>query len=263
MKLKWDIGTTGGLALVICGIILGLWFSSDTIAPYFNMASFFIVLLGSCGAVMISFRPTVFVMALKTSLNAFKQEPTNLLDTIDLCVSLATRARKSGLLSLEEENIDHPFIIEAVNMLVDGYDEESIARHLEKQIYLERERNMRSVDVWEAFSEFAPAMGMIGTLIGLVSMLTTLDEPESIGPAMAVALLTTLYGALIANAITSPLAKKLTARTDEMFMFQCLVRDAVVQIKQRQNPHSIYEYLKYYTSFHKQRVQKTKQQDPN
>ncbi|XOV79466.1 MAG: motility protein A [Aestuariibacter sp.] len=254
MNTKMDVGTTGGMTLVLCGLILGIWINSDNIAPYFNIASFFIVIFGTCGAVMISFRPSVFVSSLKNSIQAFKREPTELLDTIDVCVRLATRARKSGLLSLEEEPVEHPFLQETVNMLVDGYDEESITRHLDKQIYMNRESNQRSVQVWEAFSEFAPAMGMIGTLIGLVSMLRTLDQPESIGPAMAVALLTTLYGALIANVITSPIAKKLTARMDEVFLFQCLVRDAAVQIKQRQNPHTIYEYLKTYMSYHKKKI---------
>ena len=140
-----------------------------------------------------------------------------------------------------------------MEMLVDGYDIPTVEGLLNKEIYLTRERNQLSVKVLTTFSEFAPAMGMVGTLIGLIAMLQNMEDPDSIGPSMAVALLTTLYGALIANGITTPLAKKLNARSNEILLYQTLVKDAAVKIMQGENPKATFDFLQTYVETHKRR----------
>jgi chemotaxis protein MotA len=128
-------------------------------------------------------------------------------------------------------------------MLVDGLDDNKLEESLAKEIFLTRERHNSSIEVLNSFSELAPALGMIGTLIGLVAMLMNMDDPKAIGSAMAVALLTTLYGALMTNCFSSPLAKKLSERSLEIYQHQSLVKDAVVCISKGENPRYTLEYI--------------------
>jgi chemotaxis protein MotA len=149
-------------------------------------------------------------------------------------------------LALEEAEITNPFMQKGVDMLVDGHDADVVRATLQKDINLTTERHETGSGMLMALADVAPAMGMIGTLIGLVAMLSNMDDPKSIGPAMAVALLTTLYGAFLANVIAIPLASKLKLRTEEERMNQELVLDAVLGIQDGQNPRVIEGLLKNY-----------------
>ena len=202
---------------------------------------------------MLSFRPADFFNALANTAHAFKSNHHDVEQTINTCIRLADKSRKDGLLALEGETYDDPFVGKTMEMLVDGYDIETVSGLLNKEIYLTRERNQMAVKVMTTFSEFAPAMGMVGTLIGLVAMLQNMENPDAIGPSMAVALLTTLYGALIANGITTPLAKKLSARSNEILLYQTLVKDAAIKIMQGENPKATFEFLQTYVDTHKRK----------
>ena len=248
-----DKGSVIGLLLIVFAIVGGIMSGGEPILSYVSPSSVAIVFIGTFGAVMVSFRPDVFFSALGNTINAFRTNVHNIEETIDICIKLADKTRKKGLLALEAEPIDDPFVEKAMEMLVDGYDLETVQGLLNKEIYLTRERNQISVKVLTTFSEFAPAMGMVGTLIGLVAMLQNMENPDTIGPSMAVALLTTLYGALIANGITTPLAKKLNTRSNEILLYQTLVKDAAVKIAEGENPKATFDFLQTYVENHRRK----------
>ncbi len=248
-----DKGSIAGFFLIVVAIILGISNGGQTLGGYLESASLSIVILGTIGATVMSVRPKVFMQAMGNITLAFRENAHNMEETIELCIKLADKSRKGGLLVLEQEEIDDPFVAKTMDLLVDGYDAETVETLLNKEIYLTRERNQQSVKVMNTFSEFAPAMGMIGTLIGLVAMLKSMEDPKTIGASMAIALLTTLYGALIANGITTPLAKKLNARSNEVLLYQTLVKDAAIKIMQGQNPKATFEFLQTYVESHKRK----------
>lgn len=248
-----DKGSIIGMFLVIFAIVAGIASGGESIVNYINGSSIAIVVLGTIGATMLSVRPTAFFNAMSNIMLAFKSTRHNMEETIETCIRMADKSRKGGLLALEDEKLEDPFVAKTVDMLVDGYDHETVEGLLNKEIYLTRERNQQSVKVMMTFSEFAPAMGMVGTLIGLVAMLQNMEDPKTIGPSMAVALLTTLYGALIANGITTPLAKKLNASSNEILLYQTLVKDAALKIMQGQNPKATFEFLQIYVDTHKRK----------
>ena len=175
-------------------------------------------------------------------------------ELIEKAVDMADAARKGGFLALEEAEITNPFMQKGVDMLVDGHDADVVRATLQKDINLTTERHETGKDMMMALADVAPAMGMIGTLIGLVAMLSNMDDPKSIGPAMAVALLTTLYGAFLANVIAIPIAAKLNLRLSEEKMNQELVLDAVLGIQDGQNPRVIEGLLKNYLAEGKRQI---------
>ena len=248
-----DKGSIAGFFLIIIAIVAGIASGGESILNYISPSSISIVVLGTLGATMMSVRPKVFFLAINNTVLAFKGTPHDMEETIETCIRMADKSRKAGLLALEEEEFDDPFVAKTMDMLVDGYDVETVETLLNKEIYLTRERNQQSVKVMMTFSEFAPAMGMVGTLIGLVAMLQSMEDPKTIGPSMAIALLTTLYGAIIANGITTPLAKKLNARSNEELLFQTLVKDAAIKIMQGQNPKATFEFLQTYVATHRRK----------
>lgn len=248
-----DKGPIAGFLLIIIAIVAGISAGGVSILDYVSTSSIAIVILGTIGATMMSVRPKVFFMAISNTVLAFKGVSHDMEETIETCIRMADKSRKGGLLALEDEEFDDAFVAKTMDMLVDGYDLETVEGLLNKEIYLTRERNQQSVKVMMTFSEFAPAMGMVGTLIGLVAMLQSMDDPKTIGPSMAIALLTTLYGAIIANGITTPLAKKLNARSNEELLFQTLVKDAALKIMQGQNPKATFEFLQTYVDKHKRK----------
>jgi chemotaxis protein MotA len=241
-----DKSSALGLMLLVVAIIGGILSSDAPVVSFVNLPSIFIVLVGTFGAVMISYRLHIFIEALINIAHAFRVQTIDPLETIDKLVDLADVSRKGGYLSLEEVSVEDPFIIKARDLLIDGHDAETLDAVLTKEIFLTKERNNASVKVLNSFTEIAPAMGMIGTLIGLVAMLVAMEDPKTIGKSMSVALLTTLYGALVANGITGPLARKLSERSAEIRTHQAMIRDAFVRIANGENPKAIFEFLQSY-----------------
>ncbi|MFT5161547.1 MAG: chemotaxis protein MotA [Alteromonadaceae bacterium] len=248
-----DKGSGFGLALLVVAIIGGIIASGVPMVSFINLPSIFIVVVGTFGAVMISHRINVFFDALYNIRHAFKLPNTHLPDTIDKLVELAEMARSGGYLALEAVEVEDPFMTKATHLLIDGHTSEALEVTLTKEIYLTKERNTASVKVLNSFTETAPSMGMVGTLIGLVGMLLTMDDPKTIGLSMSVALLTTLYGALIAYGITGPLAKKLGDLSNETRLHQSLIKDAFIRIANGDNPKAIFEFLQSYLDHSKRR----------
>ncbi|MCB0379321.1 MAG: flagellar motor protein PomA [Bdellovibrionales bacterium] len=248
MDIATLIGLVGAFTVVTAAILLG-----PAPGMFFNMPSILIVLGGSFFTVAMKFSIKQLPNAMKVAIKAFSVRLDRPEDLIDQVYELAKAAKKSGILSLENFEIQNPFLERGVMMLVDGYDPAVIRDILVKERDLTITRHQQGRKIFEAVTDVAPAMGMIGTLIGLVQMLTNMKDPKSIGPAMAVALLTTLYGAVIANMVSSPIADKLALRSDEEEKNYNLCIDAVMGIASGLNAKIIKDSLREYLPAHLKR----------
>jgi|TARA_R110000851_G_scaffold44082_2_gene108544 chemotaxis protein MotA len=235
------IGIIGAFAFII-----GAMITSGGLGLFINVPSILIVVAGSLFVVMMKFNLKQFLGSIKIGMKAFMFKLDKPEDLIEQSVTMADAARKGGFLALEEAVITNSFMQKAIDMLVDGHDGEVVRNALEKDIALTEDRHKTGISIFKAMGDVAPAMGMIGTLVGLVAMLSNMDDPKSIGPAMAVALLTTLYGAIIANMIAIPMADKLSLRMNEELLNRNLIMDAVLAIQDGQNPRVIEGFLKNY-----------------
>ena len=241
MDLATVIGMVGGIGFIVMAMILG-----GELGMFVDVPSVLIVFCGSIFVVMSQFTLGQFFSAGKVAGKAFmfKIDTPDML--IEKIVEMADAARKGGFLALEEAEIENAFMQKGVDMLVDGHDIEVVRETLYKDIQMTTERHEFGASIFKGLADVAPAMGMIGTLVGLVAMLSNMDDPKAIGPAMAVALLTTLYGAFLANVICLPICAKLGNRKEEEKLNQSLVLDGIVGIADGQNPKVIEGILKNY-----------------
>ena len=241
MDLATLVGMLGGIGFIVMAMILG-----GDLSMFADVPSVLIVFCGSLFVVMSQFTLGQFFGAGKVAGKAFIFKIDSPEDLIEKVVEMADAARKGGFLALEEAEIANPFMQKGVDMLVDGHDIDVVRETLAKDISMTTERHEFGVSIFKGLGDVAPAMGMIGTLIGLVAMLSNMDDPKAIGPAMAVALLTTLYGAFLANVICLPIAAKLSNRLNEEKLNQSLILDGIVGIADGQNPRVIEGILKNY-----------------
>lgn len=241
MDLATLIGLVGAMIIIIASILLGA-----SAGMFLNMPSFLIVVVGSLLVVLAKFSIQQFFGAVKVAVRAFKFRLPATEDLIEEVVELANIARKDGLLVLESREMSSPFLKSGIQLMIDGQPYETVREILEKERLLTLDRNRWGAKIFTAMGDVAPAMGMIGTLIGLVQMLSNMEDPKSIGPAMAVALLTTLYGAVLATMVFLPLADKLNLRMTEEARMQGLLIDAMGAIQQGTNPRIIEQMLGSY-----------------
>jgi len=213
---------------------------------FVNPASLLIVGGGTIAAVLMKFTLSQFLGAVSIAIKAFLHKSESPDALIEKVSELAAKARKEGLLSLDGEKVDNEFLQKGIGMLVDGYAPEVVREVMRKDINQTVERHNIGQKIFKAIATDAPAMGMIGTLIGLVQMLSNMSDPQSIGPAMAVALLTTLYGAMIANMVAMPIADKLAVRSQEERMLKSLVLDGLGALQAGHNPRVIQQILVSY-----------------
>ncbi|MFQ5661381.1 MAG: flagellar motor protein PomA [Gammaproteobacteria bacterium] len=233
-----DLATLIGLIAAIV-IILGSIFMGGSAGTFFNIPSIMVVVGGTVGAVLVQFSIAQFMGAVNIALKAFFHKPESPLELIEMTVDMASSARKSGLLALEEKETGNPFFQMGIQMMVDGHEPDVVRQMMTSEMELTVQRHEQGQKIFKAIADVAPAMGMIGTLIGLVQMLSNMDDPKSIGPAMAVALLTTLYGAVIANVFASPIAEKLGLRSSEEQLLKSMIIDGVNGIQEGRNPRVI------------------------
>ncbi|GGP95135.1 flagellar motor protein PomA [Shewanella ulleungensis] len=252
MDLATLIGIIGAFAFII-----GAMVTSGGIGLFIDVPSILIVVAGSLFVVMMKFNLKQFLGSIKIGMKAFMFKIDKPEDLIEQSVTMADAARKGGFLALEEAVITNTFMQKAVDMLVDGHDGDVVRNALEKDIALTEDRHKTGIGIFKAMGDVAPAMGMIGTLVGLVAMLSNMDDPKSIGPSMAVALLTTLYGAVIANMIAIPMADKLSLRMGEELLNRNLIMDAVLAIQDGQNPRVIEGFLKNYLAEKQRKIDTT------
>ncbi|RUO28068.1 flagellar motor protein PomA [Aliidiomarina sedimenti] len=240
-----DIATIIGIIGALAFIAMAMLFNGD-IGLYVNVPSIFIVFGGSLFVALASYPLSQFLGAGKVAVKAFIFRIEQPQELIDKAVEMADSARKGGFLALEETEVPNPFFRKGIDMLVDGHDAEVVRTTMQKDIDLTYDRHDRGANIFQTIGDVSPAMGMIGTLIGLVAMLANMDDPKAIGPAMAVALLTTLYGTFIANIICVPIVNKLKLRMEQEKLNQELMLDAVLGIQDGQNPRIIESLLKNY-----------------
>lgn len=238
-----DLATLLGL-LIAFGFIFGAIASGGAVILFINTPSLLIVVGGSVAVVLMQFTLSQFFGAFKVAMKAFFHKSVNAQELIEQAVILANIARKEGMMALESQEIDNPFLNKGIQLCVDGHPPDLVRKMLNKDISQTIQRHETGQRIFKALGGIAPAMGMIGTLIGLVQMLASMDDPKSIGPAMAVALLTTLYGAIIANAFALPLADKLELRSQEEKTNRALILETISGIQEGMNPRVLEELLK-------------------
>jgi chemotaxis protein MotA len=235
-----DLGTVIGIVL-----ILGLLFSAMAmgvgIGAYVDIPSALIVIGGSIGALLISFRLETMKQFTKIFMIAIKPPQEDKVELIKKLVEFATSARRDGILSLEaaanqEEN---EFLKKGLSMAVDGNEPEAIRELLEIEMDQTSSRHKVHASVFDQWAGLAGAMGMIGTLIGLVAMLLNMADPSAIGPSMAVALLTTMYGAMIGNIFGTPIANILNIRNDDETLVKEMILEGIMSIQAGDNPRTL------------------------
>ena len=245
MDLATIIGIIAGSGLLLWGMasggqgVAGLQLFAD-------FPSVLIVFGGSLAALLINFPIGQVLSTSKVVRNVFSarsQDPNTIIGTM---VSFAEKARREGLLTLEDEanELEDEFLKKGIQLVVDGTDPDLVRDILEIELAFLEDRHKLGKDIFDALGAFAPAFGMIGTLIGLIQMLANLDDPNSIGAGMAVALLTTFYGALMANFLFIPMAGKLSIRSSEEMLIRQVIVEGVLAIQNGENPRIVQEKLK-------------------
>lgn len=239
-----EITTLGGIVAGIGLIILGIVQKGD-ISSFIEVSSILIVFGGTVASTVISY-PLKQIKTLGKVIGlAFKKSDIDLNKDLDLIIDLAQKARREGLLALEDavDKIDNRFLQKGGRLLVDGCDPELIKSIMEAELDFLQERHAQGRSMLETMSAFAPAYGMIGTLIGLINMLKNLSDADTLGPNMSVALITTFYGVLLANLVFSPLAKKLKARSSKEYYQKQMFLEGLLSIQDGENPRIIREKL--------------------
>ena len=239
MDLATLIGLLVGMGLVGAAIVNG-----GNALIFVNVPSLLIVVGGTIATLLMRFPMADAINGLKVVKAAFFAAPPSPMALIEQIVEMARLARKEGVLALESVEPEDPFMRQAIAQVVDGVDAGQIKRKLETELEQIQSRHDTNIGLYKMGGDVAPAFGMIGTLIGLVQMLSAMEDPSSIGPAMAVALLTTLYGAMIANLLCLPIADKLAFRSEEELFTKRLILEGVVAIGRGDtNPNAIRNML--------------------
>jgi chemotaxis protein MotA len=241
-------GVVVGLLFVAFAIITNSGFTG--FSSFINVPSVLVVIGGLMAAMLISFSIKELKLLGKVMRQTFKEETYDLKSLIETFVSLSERARRDGLLALEVdlEKVDDPFIKKGMLLAVDGIEPDVIVDIMNAEIIALEERHRKNKSLLDKAGEYAPAWGMIGTLIGLVLMLKNLNDPTSLGPNMAVALLTTLYGSLLANLVFIPMASKLALKTEKEVFVKQVIIEGVVGVQSGQNPKILEEKLRVFLS---------------
>lgn len=234
------IGIMAAFGLVIASIMMG-----GSAGAFFDVPSVLIVFGGTIGAGLICMPLKQITGAAKVAGNAFferSKDPKNLVSNL---VDFAGKARKEGILALESaaKEQDDKFFQKALQLAVDGQSLDAIDDILTIEIEQIQQRHTIGAETFTTLGTFAPALGLIGTLIGLVQMLQSMDDPSSIGPAMAVALLTTFYGAILANLVFNPIAGKLKTRSKEEKLYKELILTGILSISAGDNPRIVEQKL--------------------
>lgn len=256
MDLSTIIGIIAGLAITIWGIII-----SGDIMNFFDPASIVIVVGGTFAAIIASF-PFYVLKDIPHHMVLLVQKKKYDHDVcIDTLVEFATEARKNGLLSLEQksEDIKDVFFKNALMLIVDAHEPSEVKERLNNELDFLFDRHESGISVYEKGAAAAPAFGMIGTLIGLINMLKSLDmssgSNDALGDNMSVALVTTFYGCVLSHLVFAPIAKKLTIRNTEEYLYKQLIIEGVLSIQRGDNPKFLREKLVCYLGERKRKLE--------
>lgn len=229
-----------GAVFIIVGILL-----DGNLSDYFSISSVMIVIGGTLASTMANYPLKQFLSTIQIAKIAFQKHDYNLRSTIGKILELANRARREGLLSLDSvaEEIEEPFLKKGIMLIVDGTDPELVKSIMETELVFMEERHSRGQAVFQSMAEYAPAYGMIGTLIGLINMLRNLNDPNALGIGMATALITTMYGVILANLVFTPIVGKLKNNSSQEISYNELILEGLLSIQAGENPKIVEEKL--------------------
>lgn len=239
------LGLVLGIGLIGWALIIG----GDP-GMFLDFPSMLITLGGTFAATLVHYRVGQVINVLKATRHVLAKPRNEPAELIEMMVKFAERARREGLLALEEaaEEVEDEFIRKGVQLVIDGTDAELIRHMLETELEFQQERHRLGHDMFQTMGSLAPAFGMVGTLIGLIKMLRNLDNPDAIGPGLAIALITTFYGVLAANLFFLPLAGKLKVASQEEMFLREMVIEGVLAIQAGDNPRIVAEKLRSFLS---------------
>lgn len=250
MDLATIIGFVSGLFFIVATILAKSSGFAGMVDAFVDGGSVMITVGGTFAALLVSYTLKRFLEGLKVIKFIFNEKKVQEPEIIKLIINLANIARKEGLLALEEKagELEDEFIKKGVLLIVDGTESELVRNVLETELAFIEDRHSKNKKFWLDMATYGPAWGMIGTLLGLVNMLKALDDPASVGPNMSVALLTTLYGSILANFVANPVAAKLDQRSKEEIATKELLVEGLLSIQAGENPRIIEEKLKAFLS---------------
>lgn len=241
MDLATILGVILGISLIIAAIV-----TEGSLLTFWSLTSVLVVIGGIIASTLINYPLGHVISVMKVVKIAFKGNTDDSLDTIKTIVKLAEKARREGLLALENEveESNNEFLKKGIQLIVDGSEPELVRSILQTELLMMEERHKNGAGIFEAMGASAPAFGMLGTLIGLILMLKKINDPSALGPGMALALITTFYGSLLANLIFLPIAGKLKLRSSEEILNKEIVIEGVLSIQAGENPRIVAEKMK-------------------
>ncbi len=244
-----DIASILGLGLCIIFVFVSIVIGDQGLPAILNFVdapSAMITFGGSFCAILAAYTTSEYIAGLKSISLIFKTTELNMPEVIRKIIELSNVARKEGLLSLEEASaeLDDAFLKKGVLLIVDGTDPELVRAIMETELTSVDSRHRKKIAFWDDLGTMGPAWGMIGTLIGLINMLQMMNDPSSIGPQMSIALLTTLYGSMLANWICAPVASKLKTKNENEMIIKEIMIEGLLSIQAGENPRIIEEKLK-------------------
>jgi len=244
-----DLGTTVGIVFGFAMLLLAIQLSGG-LTFFINLPSLMLVVGGTVASTLITFPVGRVLGVMNVVRNAFLTRDQDPNETIENLVQFAEKARREGILSLESaiEEANDDFLKSGIRLAVDGVEPELIKDILDTELAFIEDRHKMGQAIFNTMATYAPAFGMIGTLIGLVAMLQAMEDPSTIGPAMAVALLTTLYGAVMANVVFLPIAGKLKNRTAEEMLIKEITIEGIMSIQSGDNPRIVKQKLQAFLS---------------
>lgn len=240
MDISTILGIVFGFGLVISAMSVG-----GGLGWFINLPSAMIVLGGTLGASLINYPMSDIIGVAKVAKNIFFMKKLKTEKVIEMLVDMSKISRRDGILALEDkvEEIKDPFLAKGIMLMVDGIEPAALSRILNTELEFISERHRLGAEIFTTMGNFAPAMGMVGTLIGLIKMLVDMDDPSSIGPSMAIALITTFYGVIMANLVFLPAAGKLKTRSSSEVMLKQLIISGILAVQSGDNPRILEEKL--------------------
>ena len=245
-----DIATIGGLAIGFFVIIVGIVVTGGVggLFGFISIASVFITIGGSFAAIMVSNTMAKTLGLMKVAMNAIRAKPIETGRVIAMIVTFSEKARREGLLALEDDldELEDDFLRKGIQLVVDGTDPEIIRNIMETELNHMINRHQEGIKIFEDWGTLAPAFGMTGTLIGLILMLANIEDKSAIGPGMSTALITTLYGVILANLVFIPIANKLTYVNNQEILLREIMIEGTLSIQSGDNPRIVKEKLVSY-----------------
>jgi chemotaxis protein MotA len=242
-----DIATIGGLAIGFFVLIVGIIVAGGVggLFQFISISSVFITIGGSFAAVMVSNTLARTLGLMKVAMNAIRLRPMEMGRVISMIVTFSEKARREGLLALEDDldELEDDFLRKGIQLVVDGTDPEIIRNIMETELNNMQSRHQQGIKIFEDWGALAPAFGMIGTLIGLIIMLANIEDKSAIGPGMSTALITTLYGAILANLVFIPIANKLLYADGQETLLREIMIEGTLSIQSGDNPRIVKEKL--------------------